>query len=74
MSKLTARKRNRMKATSFAIPSKRAYPIPDRAHAISALSRVAQHGTAAEKTQVRKAVKKKYPSIQVSGLKKRRKK
>lgn len=74
MSKLTARKRNRMKATSFAIPSKRAYPIPDRAHTISALSRVAQHGTAAEKTQVRKAVKKKYPSIQVSGLKKRRKK
>lgn len=74
MAKLTSRGRKHMKSSSFAIPSKRAYPIPDKAHARAALSRVAQHGTSAEKSQVRRAVKKRYPSIQVSGLKKRRKK
>lgn len=74
MAKLTTKKRNRMKASSFALPGKRAYPIQDKAHAISALSRVAQHGTPVEKAKVRAAVHKKYPGIQISGLKKRRKK
>lgn len=73
MAKLTSRKRNRMRSSSFAIPSERKYPINDKAHARNALARVAQHGTAAEKAQVRRAVKRKYPSIQVSGLKNTRK-
>lgn len=63
MAELTTKKRNRLKKTSFAIPSKRAYPIHDIAHARNALARVAQHGTPAEKRQVRAAVKRKYPSI-----------
>jgi len=61
--KLTSKGRKRMKASSFAIPSKRKYPINDKAHARNALARVAQHGTPKEKAQVRRAVKRKYPSI-----------
>lgn len=71
MAKLTSRDRKRMKASQFAIPERRAYPINDRSHARAALSRVAQHGTQAEKARVRKAVKRKYPTMQVNGLSKR---
>jgi hypothetical protein len=63
MAKLAAKSRRRMKPSSFAIPSKKAYPIHDRSHARNALARVAQHGTAADKAKVRRAVKRKYPSI-----------
>lgn len=68
MAKLTSKGRKRIKRSNFAIPSKRKYPIHDKAHARNALSRVAQHGSAKEKAQVRRAVKRKYPSI---GKKKR---
>ena len=63
MSKLTYKQRKRLKSSSFAIPSKRKYPINDRSHAVNALARVSQHGTPAEKAQVRRAVYKKYPSL-----------
>jgi len=63
MAKLTSKGRKRMKSSSFAIPGKRKYPINDKAHARNALARVAQHGTPKEKAQVRRAVKRKYPSI-----------
>lgn len=66
MAKLSAKKRNRMKSKSFALPGKRAYPIPDKAHARNALARVAQHGTPAEKAQVRAKVTKKFPSLKKS--------
>ena len=65
--KLTTRGRKRMKSSSFALPGAKKYPIPDKAHARNALARVAQHGTAAQKAKVRKAVKRKFPSIKVSG-------
>jgi hypothetical protein len=61
--KLKAKSRKRMNKSSFAIPSQRKYPINDVAHARNALARVAQHGTPKEKAQVRRAVKRKYPSI-----------
>jgi hypothetical protein len=67
MAKLTSKGRKRMKSSSFAIPSKRKYPINDKAHARNALARVAQHGTPREKAQVRRAVKRKYPSIGKKG-------
>ncbi len=67
MAKLTSKGRKRMKSSSFAIPSKRKYPINDKAHARNALARVAQHGTPKEKAQVRRAVKRKYPSIGKKG-------
>lgn len=63
MARLTAKGRRRMKSSTFALPGKRKYPIPDRAHARNALARVSQHGTPAEKKRVRAAVKRKFPSI-----------
>lgn len=70
MAKLSRKKRKRLKKSQFAIPSKRKYPINDKAHARNALSRVSQHGSPSEKKQVRAAVKRKYPSI---GKKKKKK-
>jgi hypothetical protein len=55
--------RKRIKTKNFALKKKRKYPIHDKAHARNALARVAQHGTAAEKKQVRAAVTKRYPSL-----------
>jgi hypothetical protein len=63
MAKLTGKQRAKMKSSTFAEPGARKYPINDANHARNALSRVAQHGTPAEKKQVRAAVKKKYPGI-----------
>jgi hypothetical protein len=73
MAELKASSRAKIKSKNFAIPSKAKtaeakkesgnYPIQDRKHAANALSRVAQHGTPAEKKQVRAAVKRKYPDM-----------
>jgi hypothetical protein len=63
MAKLSTKSRKRMKSSTFALPGKRKYPIPDKAHARNALARVAQHGTPAEKKKVRAAVHRKFPSI-----------
>lgn len=62
MSRLTARGRRAIKTSSFALPGRR-YPIHDRSHAANALSRVSQHGSAAEKAKVRKAVRRRYPGM-----------
>jgi hypothetical protein len=63
VAKLSGEKRKSLAAKSFAEPEKKKYPIEDKAHARNALSRVAQSGTPAEKAKVKRAVKKKYPSI-----------
>ncbi len=63
MPELTAKQRKRLKKKSFAIPSERAYPIEDIAHARNALARVSQFGTPAERAKVRAAVYRKYPSL-----------
>lgn len=65
MSKNLSSTKNRKKLSkkSFALPGKRKYPIPDKAHARNALARVAQHGTKDEKRKVRAAVHKRFPSI-----------
>ena len=63
MAKLTAKGRKRIASSNFAIPSKRAYPIHTRSHAANALARVSQHGTPAQKKQVRSAVCRKYPTM-----------
>lgn len=82
MAKLTYKKRKKMKKSEFAIPSEKSkknpagkggYPIPDKAHARNALSRVSQFGTAAEKKAVRAKVKAKFPDIgQNKGSKKKK--
>jgi len=60
---LTPGGRDRIKEKNFAIPEGRRYPIHDESHARNALTRVAQHGTPAEKSQVQAAVAKKYPGL-----------
>ncbi len=54
--------RAKMPSSDFALPGKR-YRIDDPAHARNALARVAQTGTPAQRTQVKAAVARKYPSI-----------
>jgi hypothetical protein len=61
--KLTTEDRNKLSKKVFALPGKRKYPIPDKAHARNALARVAQNGTPAEQKKVRAAVKKRFPSL-----------
>ena len=68
MAKLSYKKREKLPGKAFALKGRR-YPIEDRAHAKNALARVSQHGTAAEKAQVRRKVHGKFPDIGVSGLK-----
>lgn len=63
MAKLTTKGRKRIKQSNFGVPEKRKYPIHDIAHARNALARVAQHGTPMEKTQVRRRVFRKFPSL-----------
>jgi hypothetical protein len=65
MSKDLSSTKNRKKLAkkSFALPGKRKYPIPDKAHARNALARVAQHGTPEEKKKVRAAVRRRFPSL-----------
>lgn len=69
MAKLSAKARQKLKSSQFALPGKGtgkggkgagSYPIPDKAHAINAKARVTQHGTPAEKKKVRAAVKRKF--------------
>jgi hypothetical protein len=63
MAKLTSAARKALPKQDFALPGKRAYPVPDAAHARNALARVAQHGTPAQQAQVKAKVAKKFPSI-----------
>ena len=72
MSKDLSSTKNRKKLSkkSFALPGKRKYPIPDKAHARNALARVSQSGTSEEKKKVRAAVVKRFPSL---GKKKKKK-
>ena len=63
MAKLSSAARKALPTKSFAEPDRRKYPIENEAHAKNALSRVSQSGTAAEKSKVKAAVKKKYPAL-----------
>lgn len=76
MADLTARERQKLPKKDFALPGKAegkkgagsgSYPIPDKGHARAALSRVAQHGSSAQKAEVRRAVERKFPSIDSKG-------
>jgi len=72
MAILRAAQRKRLPSSSFALPGKGegkegkgagSYPIPDKAHARNALSRVSQFGSSSEKAAVRAKVKAKFPDI-----------
>lgn len=55
MAKLTAKSRNALPDSAFALPGRR-YPIEDKTHQDNALSRVAQNGTPSEQATVKAAV------------------
>lgn len=57
---LKSKKRNSLPASSFALPSKRAYPIHDRSHAANALARASGKP---EEATVKRAVCKRYPDL-----------
>ncbi len=63
MAELTSKGRDMMKKSTFAVPAKRSYPIPDLAHARNALARVRAFGSPAEVKMVEKAVAKKFPAL-----------
>lgn len=70
MGMITTKMRDHLAQSTFAIPSERKYPIPDLSHARDALARVAANGTPAQQAEVRRAVHRKFPSINVGGMKK----
>jgi hypothetical protein len=55
--------RKRMSSASFGLPQQRKYRLDTRAHAVNALARAAQHATPAQRAQIRRRAKAKYPSI-----------
>ena len=63
MAKLSTKERKSLPTKDFAVPGKRAYPVNDASHARNALARVSQHGTPAEKSEVRAKVRSKFPGI-----------
>ena len=62
MAKLTTKKRNSLKSSTFVFPGTRKFPIPDASHARNALSRAGAQGGSVE-SKVRAAVHRKFPSI-----------
>lgn len=42
MAKLTAKKRNNLPKSDFALPAEKKYPMPDKAHAANAKARATQ--------------------------------
>jgi len=56
-------KRARMKASSFAVPGRRAYPVTSMARARSAIVRVRQHGSPSDKRAVYAKVRSRYPAL-----------
>jgi len=62
MAKLSSKERKALPGKDFALPGGR-YPVEDESHARNALARVSQHGTPAEKAEVRAKVHAKYPDM-----------
>ena len=69
MAVLKAKERNKLGKGTFALPSKRKYPIHDLAHAKAALSYASRSDTEGEYSTVRAAVLKKYPQLASAGKK-----
>lgn len=69
---LTAKDRQRMPSSDFALPGKGdgpkgagsgSYPIPDASHARAALSRAGANASPSEQAEIRRKVHSKFPSI-----------
>lgn len=70
MAKLFAAKRNALPSSDFALPSKRAFPIPDKGHAVQAL-RMKGNASPSEQGEIAAKVHKKFPGVGKSSLLKR---
>lgn len=62
MAKLFAAKRNALPSSEFALPGKRAFPIPDKTHAVQAL-RMKGNASPSEQGEIVSDVQKKFPSV-----------
>lgn len=66
MAKLTAKARNNLPDSAFALPKERKFPIQDASHARNALAR--EHFASPEgRAKIKSKVKKKFPNIRVEG-------
>ena len=68
MAELTTTQRDNLRKSSFAVPSREAYPVTDKAHAASALqmshgARSGEPASAEDHTAVHALVKKKFPEM-----------
>ena len=54
MSKLSTKQRKGLRTSQFAVPSRRAFPIPDKGHAKSALGHIRYARSPAERAAIRK--------------------
>lgn len=54
MAKLTTKKRKGLRSSVFAVPARRAFPIPDKAHARAALALIRHAKNAKEKAAIRR--------------------
>lgn len=78
---LTVASRRRMSRGSFALPRDKdtpkgvpgRYPIDTLKRARNALARGAQHATRTEYAKIKAAVRRAWPSIEVGGVKRKRK-
>lgn len=64
MGKLSTAMRKHLSKSQFAVPTRApgsgSYPMPDRSHAINALARASQFGSAEVKAKVRAMAKRKF--------------
>lgn len=51
MAELTSRKRNSLAKSTFGLPGRRAYPMPDKSHAANAKARASQQYKAGHLTK-----------------------
>jgi len=57
MAVLTTRARSKLRSSTFAVPERRAYPIPDKAHAKAALALIRHARGPGEKARIRSKAK-----------------
>lgn len=57
--------RSKLRRDEFAIPERRAYPIPDRLHARLALDEANRDPNGRTRARVRRAVSEKFPELAV---------
>lgn len=71
MASITTKQRKKLPAQTFAGPD-RTYPDDTKGRARDALARVSANGSGAVQSEVRNAVARKYPSIKVAGVGKKK--